>query len=58
MTKLGHTTLYIMLDDFASEYTAGRIYIYSVMESDRNSLCGDVVLDTFSTESRDEDTTY
>ena len=28
---------------------------YSVMQSDRNSSCGDVVLDSFNKASRDED---
>ena len=30
-------------------------YIYSVMQSDGNSICGDVVSDSFTMEYSDED---
>ena len=43
--KLGHTTMLLLL--FLSR-------MYSVMQSDGNSFCGDVVLDSFSMVYSDE----
>ena len=52
--KVKKSLLKMKLSNFGT-YLRVEFFVYSVMQSDGNSFCGYVVLDSFNKASRDED---